>query len=116
MQIGIDTTLPQTNVEILKMVKQSIRLVDMGMDVAWEIFIGTYLILFGLSTQKVPSLKWWGIVFGFFGLGLVILNVITFPEPPVESNLFDLGPFVGLGLLCLSIWMLIKGLKLRIIL
>jgi hypothetical protein len=113
VQIGIDTTSAASTSDNLKTIKRSIRLVDMGMDVAWDMFIGTYLILFFLSTRKVPSLKWWGTAFGFLGLILIILNVITFPYPPAESGLFDLGPFIALTLLLLSVWMLIIGSRLR---
>lgn len=113
VQIGIDTSSSNPKAENLKPIKESIRLVDMGMDVAWDLFIGTSLIFFCIATQKISSLKWWGIVFGILSVGLIALNVYSFPVPPAEDGLFDLGPFIGTGILFLAIWMLFLGMKMK---
>jgi hypothetical protein len=42
----------------------------------------------------------------FAGLLLLVLNLWTFPIPPGESGLFDVGPFVGLWFMVLSVRML----------
>jgi peptidoglycan/LPS O-acetylase OafA/YrhL len=109
VQAGIDTTGSAT----LKEIKSSIRLVDMGMDVAWDLFIGSFMILFMFSVQKIKSLKWWGIVMGVLGIALIILNVITFPDPPADKGLFDIGPFIGVYILILAIKMLVTGLRMK---
>ena len=41
------------------------------------------------------------------GALLVVLNVVTFPTPPADAGLFDIGPFVGLWYLFLMIRVLI---------
>lgn len=94
---------PSFTPAMLQDLKSAIRLVDMGMDVAWDVFIGAYLILFLVSTWTIASLKYWGVVLGLLGLGLILLNVYTFPQPPGESGLVDLGPFIALGLMTLAI-------------
>jgi len=85
-------------------------MVDIGIDVAWDMFISTYMILFLFATVKVPSLKWWGIISGVLGLLLMVFNVVTFPNPPGESGLIDMGPFIAFFWLLLSV----RTLSLRI--
>lgn len=98
VQIGVNVQDARVGIAEAKFIKESIRLIDMGMDVAWDMFIGTYLILFMVSTRKMKELRFWGFGLGILGMALMILNTITFPIPPAESDLFDLGPFIALGL------------------
>lgn len=68
-----------------------------GLDVAWDAYIGAGTALLGWAMWGHPR---FGRVLGGIGLalalGLLILNFATFPTPPGESGLVDLGPFVGL--------------------
>lgn len=71
--------------------------VQMGADVAWDIFIFTSVFLLGIVMFKHPKLGW---IFGAFGcivafLGLAF-NFYTFPHNPGTQGLVDMGPFVGL--------------------
>ena len=54
-----------------------------------------------------------GIVIGgitlFAGLLLLVLNLWTFPTPPGESGLIDVGPFVGLWFLVLNVRVLFSA-------
>ncbi len=68
--------------------------VQLGLDVAWDMFILPTIILFSLSLMKHPA---FGRVFGgiglFFGIGGLVLNIWTFPTPPINVGLPDVGPF-----------------------
>ena len=79
--------------------------VQAGLDVAFDIFITISWFLFGLNIAKNSSfnkiLGWTG---SLIALGLLILNLVTFPSAPAESGLFDLGPFLGLWTLVVFIW------------
>lgn len=111
VQIGVNLNDANVNAAEAKFVKESIRLIDMGIDVAWDMFIGTHLILFMLSARRLKELKYWGFVLGVLGIALMILNTMTFPNPPAESGLFDLGPFIAIGLFGLGAQMLRLGLS-----
>jgi hypothetical protein len=78
--------------------------VQLGLDVAWDLYIGLGTVLFGLAMLGHPR---YGRAFGgigvLIGVGLLILNLATFPSPPGESGLIDLGPLVGLWYLAVSI-------------
>ena len=79
--------------------------VQAGLDVAFDIFITISWILFGLNIAKSSTfnkvLGWSGSI---IALGLLTLNLITFPNAPAESGLFDLGPFLGIWILVFYIW------------
>ena len=78
----------------------------LGLDVAWDAYIGLGTMCFGLAMLRHPR---FGRVFAYsglvIGLGLVSLNFYTFPIPPAEAGLVDLGPAVGLWYLLVTIQM-----------
>lgn len=80
--------------------------VQAGMDVAFDIFVTVSWLLFGLniawSSQFPRLLGWIGCT---LAAGLLVLNMITFPDAPAEAGLFDLGPFLGLWTLVIFIWL-----------
>jgi hypothetical protein len=84
--------------------------VQLGMDVAWDIFIALGTLLFGISMIGDARFGWiLGIAGILIAVALLILNLWTFPTPPAAKNLVDLGPLVGLWYLAVTI-MLIRWL------
>jgi len=85
------------------MLKRGLRLIDMGLDVAWDILIGVALILSGLAMRARNGLgPWWAIPSIVLGAALIVLNACTFPWPPGDRGLFDIGPFIGVFVLLLA--------------
>ena len=86
--------------------ERPLQAVWLGLDVAWDAYIGLGTVLFGVSMFRHPR---FGRVFGtggiVLGLGLLVLNLYTFPTPPANAGLIDLGPFIGLWYLAVSIQM-----------
>ena len=83
--------------------------VQMGADVAWDIFIFTSVFLLGIAVFKHPKLGW---IFGTLGciiafLGLAF-NIYTFPHNPGTQGLVDMGPFVGLWFTTVNIKVLVS--------
>jgi hypothetical protein len=78
----------------------------LGLDVAWDAYIGLGTVLFGVSMLLHPR---FGRLFGasgiVLGLSLLVLNLYTFPTPPSNAGLVDLGPFLGLWYLAVSVQM-----------
>lgn len=68
--------------------------VQLGLDVAWDMFILPTIFLFSLGLMRNPA---FGRVFGgiglFLGIGGLALNIWTFPTPPINVGLPDVGPF-----------------------
>jgi len=94
-----------------KWIWQVVDKVQLGMDVSWDIFIAIGTILFGVTMMKHPR---FGKIFGLLGflIGhfLLVFNLSTFPTPPGDAGLIDLGPIVGLWYLAAMV-LIIRSLK-----
>jgi hypothetical protein len=79
----------------------------LGLDVAWDAYIGAGTALFAWVMLSHPR---FGKVVGGIGLALALallaLNLYSFPTPPGDAGLVDLGPFVGLWYLVVTIQVL----------
>jgi hypothetical protein len=94
----------------LKMILKGVRFVDLGIDVAWDFFIGTAFILTGIAMRRADGLGLpWGLPLSILGALLIALNAWTFPWPPNTRGLFDIGPLCATFLLILSIRLLLLG-------
>jgi hypothetical protein len=82
--------------------------VQLGLDVAWDVYIAVGTFCFGLA--MLLGLRGLGRLLGAvamaLALGLLGLNLSSFPTPPAQAGSFDLGPFIGLWYLVASIWVL----------
>jgi len=77
--------------------KRGLRLIDQGLDVAWDMLIGTSLVCSGVAARRRRGLgPGWAFPLVALGVGLIVLNIATFPWPPASRGLFDIGPFIGL--------------------
>ncbi|MCP4977230.1 MAG: hypothetical protein GY931_13810 [Maribacter sp.] len=76
--------------EIFKMINS----IQLGIDITFDIFYSLGMLMFSLSFLK---LKRMGLLIGFVGIitsiGLLSFNMITFPLPPKNDGLIDLGPY-----------------------
>jgi hypothetical protein len=83
--------------------RRGLRMVDLGLDVAWDLLIGTSLVLSGLAMRRRTGLgSGWAVPSAVLGVALVVLNAATFPWPPADRGFFDVGPLVGLFVLALG--------------
>jgi hypothetical protein len=68
----------------------------LGLDVAWDVYVGLGTFCFAVGALSHPRL---GRVVGWLGiliaLGLLALNLATFPTPPANAGLVDVGPLIG---------------------
>lgn len=110
-QMGVQTmiTAPQAN---SLLIKQSLRSIDLGIDVAWDFFISTAMILLLPATFKIKFLRWWGVTNALLGIILLVFNLISYPLPPNEKGLIDMGPFIALFWIVLQLRMMYAGIKL----
>ncbi len=79
--------------------------VILGLDIAWDVFIGLGTLLFGVAMLRHPRL---GPIMGgagilIAGVGVLGMNFYTLPTPPANAGLIDAGPLCGLWYLVVVI-------------
>lgn len=83
--------------------RRGLRLIDLGLDVAWDLLIGMALILSGMAIRRRSGLgPGWGLPSALLGAALIVLNASTFPWPPGDRGLIDVGPFIGVFVMALA--------------
>lgn len=93
-----------TSEETLRWIWRGVDKVQLGLDVVWDVYVcvGTFLIALNMISH--PR---FGKTFGYSGAliaaALLVLNLWTFPTPPGEAGLVDLGPLMGLWGLAVAI-------------
>ena len=76
---------------------RAVNRVQYLLDVVWDIFICLATILLGAYLWSHPRFgRIWGGLGVLSGLGLLVLNLGTFPYAPAEAGSVDLGPLVAL--------------------
>jgi hypothetical protein len=98
VQLGVRDAFPPV-AERNEEMRQIVRMLDhvqLSLDVAWDVFITTGTMLFGLSMLAHPRLGW---LLGLLGIAagssVLVLNIYTFPQPPYVAGLADFGPVIG---------------------
>lgn len=86
--------------EVYQKVREGVNAVQLGLDVAWDVMIGSAVVLLGLVMMRHPA---FGRAVGAIGvvLGVLLLafNLRYFPVPPADSDSIDWGPFVALWMM-----------------
>jgi hypothetical protein len=95
------------SLELLRSIQAGVNLVQLGTDVAFDIFYCLGVILLAVVLYRTAG---FGRVLAAAGIvaavGLLTLNLASFPYVPAESGLIDLGPVTG-------IWWVLVILRLR---
>ncbi|MGB5894885.1 MAG: hypothetical protein WBG58_11975 [Ignavibacteriaceae bacterium] len=111
VQVAIRSAHPGEIDEASKWIWNSMNKVHMGLDVAWDVYIFFGTLFFAVSMFKHPKfgkiIASAGIIISIL---LIVLNAVSFPVPPANAGLVDVGPFVGLWYLAVTI-MIIFNIK-----
>lgn len=90
--------------------RRALNLVDLGLDVAWDMLIGTALVFSGVAIRSRSGLGLaWGVPSILLGAALIALNAATFPMPPGNAGLVDIGPGIGLFVIALATRLTLLG-------
>jgi len=118
VQIAVTSGLPEITRDLdastAKVLRRSIRMVDMGLDVAWDLLFGTAMLFWGFALRKRSGFgPGWGFPLLALGGLLMLLNLATFPWPPGDHGSVDLGPLAGAFMLVLFIRLGFLGRRAR---
>lgn len=103
MAKGLDETTARA-------LRRGLRLIDFGLDVAWDFLIGTALVLWGWALGRRRGFgPGWGVPSALFGVALIALNAATFPWPPGDHGLIDIGPFIALFFVAMAARLIVLG-------
>ena len=95
--------------EQLKWIFKEVNAVQLGMDLAWDIFISIGTFFFALVMFNHPQINKIISILGLiFSVLLLGFNLTYFPEPPSEVGSIDFGPFVAIWYLILFGWLAIQ--------
>lgn len=76
----------------------------LGLDVAWDVYIGLGTLCFALAMRAHPRFGWPFAGIGLLlGVAVIVLNLLPFPMPPAAAGSVDVGPFVGLWYLAVTV-------------
>lgn len=105
---------PTFSPETWSSVIRAVRGVDIGLDLAWDLFLVLWLVFTGVAMMKHPGFgPWWGLPAIVVGAVLFAVNAITVPDPPAAAGLFDPGPLVGVYAGAISAYLIKLGLNPR---
>ena len=105
MAKGLDETTARA-------LRRGLRLIDFGLDVAWDFLIGTTLIFWGWALGRRKGFgPGWGVPSTLLGIALIVLNAATFPWPPGDRGLVDIGPFIALFWVAMAVRLVVLARK-----
>jgi hypothetical protein len=109
VQLAVDDA-EERSPKLSPSVEDAFDRVEFGLDLSWDTFISAGTILFGCAMLAHPRFgRWFGLSGIGIGVALYALNFASFPTPPSDSGLVDLGPLVGLWYAVVSV----RTLRLR---
>jgi hypothetical protein len=97
-----------------KALHRGLRLIDLGLDVAWDFLMATAMIFWGAAMRRRRAFgPWWGIPLVVLGVAAIALNAATFPWPPGSHGLVDIGPVIALFFVALAARLIFLGRRTR---
>ena len=104
VQSAIHLTIPAGAREGLGLAYAGVNMVQLGMDVSWDIYLSVATVLLGVVMAGHPRFgRIWAAVALLLGGGLLVLNLASFPVPPANAGSIDLGPVSGMLYLAVAI-------------
>jgi len=99
LRTGIGDAIANANgneKQTLTLILSSMEWVHLGIDLAWDMFLGLSLIFLALAIKGHQKFGiWWSIPMAALGLAVIAVNLYTFPYTPESKGIFDIGPFIG---------------------
>ena len=100
--------------EQLRWIFKEVNAVQLGIDIAWDVFISLGTACFAIGMWKHPV---FGRILPAVGVTVSVLllgfNLVWFPEPPADAGSIDFGPAVALWYMGMAVYLKVKGSSLE---
>jgi hypothetical protein len=107
---GIGEMTKALDEETAKALRRGLRLIDLGLDVAWDFLMGIAMIFWGAAMRRGSTFgPWWGIPLVVLGVAMILLNAASFPWPPGSHGLVDIGPVIALLFVGMAVRLILLG-------
>lgn len=107
---GISEITEGLNEQASGALSRGLRMVDLGLDVAWDMLLAAALIFLGAALKPRSVLgPVWAIPAMVLGAVLAAVNAATFPWPPPDAGIMDIGPVIGLFMTALAVRLVMLG-------
>ena len=104
VQGALVITIPPAARESIGAAWDGLNMVQLGLDVSWDIYISLATLLLAIVLWGHPRFhKIFAAITGLLGAGLLVLNLWTYPIPPAAAGSVDLGPAVGIWYLVITL-------------
>jgi hypothetical protein len=115
--MGIGDAIAKANgseKEMLSLIQDSVNWVHLGIDLAWDMFLGVSLILLAVAVKGHSKLGiGWSIPLAILGVSVIAVNLYTLPYTPQSQGIFDIGPVIGTFMIILAARTLYLSLKMK---
>jgi hypothetical protein len=93
---GLGGSAQQVSPEVAKAAFQAGNGLQLGLDVAWDVFLAIGTAMLAWNMRRHPRFGWAYAATGLLlAAALVALNLAAFPENPGRAGWIDVGPLVG---------------------
>lgn len=84
--------------------------IQLGLDFAWDLFLAMGAVLLAWNMRHHPRFgRLLAISGSVIAVALIVLNLASFPEPPEHAASIDLGPFIGLWYMIVTVRLAMSG-------
>lgn len=99
--------------DLINEVWRGVNSVQLGLDVCWDIWVSLGTATLALALLRLPLPRWLCVAGAAVALSALGLNLWTFPAPPAESGLIDLGPGIGVWYGLLVVALIVRSVRRR---
>jgi hypothetical protein len=103
---GLGGSAQQVSPEVAEAAFQAGNGLQLGLDVAWDVFLAIGTAMLAWNMREHPRFGWAYAATGLLlAMALIGLNLAAFPENPGRAGLVDVGPLIGVWYLWVTLRM-----------
>jgi hypothetical protein len=99
---------------MLTSILASLQWVHLGIDLAWDMFLGMSLLSLSAAVRRHEGFgTGWSVPMALLGVAVIAVNLYALPFTPESLGIFDIGPVIGTFMILFAVRAIQLGLKTR---